>query len=83
MYNENEKRRLSNITIILQDAQIIMDISFMDSWHFFFVWGLDFILRILAMAESEQAPLCSFGLTKTFNFIVILCILFGFLLTYS
>ena len=38
--------------------------------------GLDFFLRFLAMAESEQAPLCSFGLTKTFNFIVILCELF-------
>ena len=32
--------------------------------------GLDFILRFLAMAESEQAPLCSFGLMKTFNFML-------------
>ena len=32
--------------------------------------GLDFILRFPAMAESEQAPLCSFGLMKTFNFML-------------
>ena len=39
--------------------------------------GLDFILRtngthlrLLAMAESEQAPICSFGLTKTLNFML-------------
>ena len=34
---------------------------------------LDFILRFLAVAESKQVSLCSFGLTKTF---VVLCSFF-------
>ena len=41
-----------------------------DSYQFLMFKGLDFILRFLAMAESEQAPFCSFGLTKTFNFML-------------
>ena len=34
---------------------------------------LHFILRFLAMAELEQAQFCSFGLTKTLDFILRFC----------
>ena len=48
-------------------------LSFYISFSYRFIWRyeklLDFILRFLAMAMTEQAHHCSSGLTKTFVFL--------------